>query len=621
MSNMQDNKAPRDLSLEEWPELPPSRPAVDLPTRTVRKVRPCPEFNSLHFHVSPYKKPEACRDKRVWRVGEKAMTYTEWLGIQKDRDDAFLIWKDTEEGKRQVQWVMNLFPGLPQTLEDVSNLARLEDVSEFVREMSMPSTPLRCRWHATLTAQGATLTDWDATLRDTVANPRLSCSQMKALVLLTSPNRSLPSKTIDKTLFAYTGVYGDPGQHWRDRADKDNSYDCLFPRYGYLQGNIRGWDREQTVAKQVIIGDPNYTLPPGEERMIMTARYELHDPLYYDAPPYIAASRLYPGEISHGIEDLPPELFEKILKRVGLLEGSLVVSRNSSHEWGLSNQSPSNKPSDTAAFRCRVVLPRHRSIISPEKLEPWLAHPKFNVYRLLGLRTVNLIYRIRFTYEDEIVYLGASCKAGKIVYGHNTPWDSIPDRNKDGDFLFRDDEGYLAVRAFRIKFDFGSRYSGKWGLDILRRLHQRGDMLVWQQVSIQSPSDRVVPSETTTTTPAPTSNNAHNSRPTMSSKDCSTQHREGILDAIRNTLHSLSCTSHREPSHSYKNMAPSDQAQIVYANRPNLPRQLSYCALPRGICRMSAPAKSKVEDPFDDRHKITESEDEARPQSRLEMVA
>ncbi|EFQ92833.1 hypothetical protein PTT_09998 [Pyrenophora teres f. teres 0-1] len=39
------------------------------------------------------------KEEHIWRFGEKAMTYKKWLEKQKDLDDAFLIWKQTEDGR------------------------------------------------------------------------------------------------------------------------------------------------------------------------------------------------------------------------------------------------------------------------------------------------------------------------------------------------------------------------------------------------------------------------------------------------------------------------------------------------------------------------------------------
>lgn len=75
------------------------------------------------------------------------------------------------------------------------------------------------------------------------------------------------------------------------------------------------------------------------------------------------------------------------------------------------------------------------------------------------------------------------------------------------------------------------------------------------------------------------------SQPKMSSMDSSADDREGLMDVLRNTLRFLSCSSYREPTHSYMELG-ADEAP---PGRPELPRQATYCSLPRGIRRMSAP--------------------------------
>ncbi|KAA8614866.1 hypothetical protein PtrSN002B_007334 [Pyrenophora tritici-repentis] len=72
----------------------------------------------------------------------------------------------------------------------------------------------------------------------------------------------------------------------------------------------------------------------------------------------------------------------------------------------------------------------------------------------------------------------------------------------------------------------------------------------------------------------------------MSSMGSSTDERESIINVIRSTLRLLSCTSYREPTHAYIEIATNDVAQ---SGRPEPPRQPTYCSLPRGIRRMSAP--------------------------------
>ncbi|KAL7779081.1 hypothetical protein CFE70_008584 [Pyrenophora teres f. teres 0-1] len=77
----------------------------------------------------------------------------------------------------------------------------------------------------------------------------------------------------------------------------------------------------------------SYTLPPGDEKMFLTERYESRCPLYYDVPPYIAKSYLRPGEAARGMKDLPEKLGENIFKKVTLLKGPLLVSMDDSEDW------------------------------------------------------------------------------------------------------------------------------------------------------------------------------------------------------------------------------------------------------------------------------------------------
>ncbi|CAE7205273.1 hypothetical protein PTTW11_09274 [Pyrenophora teres f. teres] len=94
-----------------------------------------------------------------------------------------------------------------------------------------------------------------------------------------------------------------------------------------------------------------------------------------------------------------------------------------------------------------------------------------------------------------------------------------------------------------------------------------------------SPQLQVTNNSTPTIHPA-------NSQLTMSSMGSSTDEREGIVNVIRSTLRLLSCTSYKEPTHAYMEIATDHVAQ---PGRPELPRQPTYCSLPRGIRRMSAP--------------------------------
>jgi len=73
--------------------------------------------------------------------------------------------------------------------------------------------------------------------------------------------------------------------------------------------------------------------------------------------------------------------------------------------------------------------------------------------------------------------------------------------------------------------------------------------------------------------------------------------RDGLIDVLRNTLRFLSCSSSREPTHSYMELENDDVAQ---PGRPELPRQATYCSLPRGIRRTSAPTAEDANDGHED---------------------
>ena len=73
---------------------------------------------------------------------KKTMTYKRWLVKEKDLDDAFLVWKHTEEIQHGVQEVYDRFPGLRLTTMGTN------DVAWFVREILTPGTHLRQLWNA-----------------------------------------------------------------------------------------------------------------------------------------------------------------------------------------------------------------------------------------------------------------------------------------------------------------------------------------------------------------------------------------------------------------------------------------------------------------------------------------
>ncbi|KAI4607376.1 hypothetical protein J4E80_009771 [Alternaria sp. BMP 0032] len=294
-------------------------------------------------------RPTATEEKRVWRQGQDAMTYNAWLANEKELDDAFRIWRDTDDGKREVAEVYSRFPGLRLTSMGA------EDVSWFVREMSTP-----------------------------------------------------------------------------------------------------------------------------EEGLLTTERYMLNQPLYWDTPPYIPSSRIYPGTTAKGIADMPAEVLDKIFKRVGLFGGPIIMA--------LKDQSSAHAPS---RFHATFALPTHRINID-RCMNVWAISTSMREdrYNLADFKIrFNLILtdgvvqpfegsdEIGFDYEEEVVHLGASRNTGRMIFGTDAPCDRTFVKKWINSQLFLDDGGHLAVRAFRLKFDPGTHareLSKRWLSDIFQHLHRRG---------------------------------------------------------------------------------------------------------------------------------------------------
>ncbi|KAI4653739.1 hypothetical protein J4E93_001506 [Alternaria ventricosa] len=461
-------------------------------------------------------RPTTIPDERVWRDGQHAMTYNAWLANEKELDDAFRIWRDTDDGRREVAEVYNRFPGLRLTSMGA------EDVSWFVREMSTPDTYLR--------------KTWDAASSDENTKPGFTLAQLMLLMLLTSPQRSLEIDAMyqkSEELFPFYReapwwgklygpfAVGGPGL--------TGDYDCLFPHWGYLEGKIPGWPSRSECAASGI--DSFYTLPPGEENLLTTDRYGNEPlPLYCDAPPYISESRVYGGMVAKGIFDLPQELLNKIFKHLGLFEGPVLMALDDTRLDDLPK-----------AFRCRFVLPINRTHIRGVGRD-WDkdARPHTSIPEILGLRKVcrvwgemvqdvffqntfvfrydnhmpkdsmsqnvwaistsvredryNLVdfkvhcepnsknrlaqrFEIGFDYEEEVVHLGASRNTGRMIFGTDAPCHRTFVKKWINNQLFLDDGGHLAVRAFRLKFDpgtHGRELSRQWLSDIFQHLHKRG---------------------------------------------------------------------------------------------------------------------------------------------------
>lgn len=172
------------------------------------------ELDAATPHKPPH--PTTTEDERVWRDGQDAMTYNAWLSKEKELDDAFRIWRNTEDGRRGVAEVYNRFPGLRLTSMGV------EDVPWFVREMSTLGTYLR--------------KTWDAASSDGNTKPRFCVAQLMLLMLLMSPQRSLCIDGMgekSEELFPFYReapwwgkLYGD---FYVGGSGLTDGYDCLFP--------------------------------------------------------------------------------------------------------------------------------------------------------------------------------------------------------------------------------------------------------------------------------------------------------------------------------------------------------------------------------------------------------
>ncbi|KAI4670215.1 uncharacterized protein J4E79_000496 [Alternaria viburni] len=517
MSSLQDDSTPAALEHTarpvSWRKYSPVKTDMSL-TDPASHVDPNePDTATPHQPA----RPTTTEEKRVWREGQHAMTYTAWLANEKELDDAFRTWRDTDDGKREVAEVYSRFPGLRRTSMGA------EDVSWFVREMSTPGTYLR--------------TTWDAAHSDPNTKPLFSIPQLKLLVLLASPRRSLNTCNLPgqcQQLFLFYGF-----MEWRnifgpEAGERSDEYDRLFPHYGYLEGNLLDWPKPCKPEGRGIPMGYGITLPPGEEGLLTTERYLLNKPLYWDIPPYIPSSRIYPGTTAKGITDLPAEVLDKIFKRVGLFGGPIIMA--------LKDQQSAHAPS---RFHATFALPTHRINIDRCMVSDWdtQLHPCTKIPKILDLRRVcrkwgdmirdvffqntfvfrcedhghgsmsqnvwaistsmredryNLAdFKIRFNpiltdgvvqpfegsdevgfdYEEEVVHLGASRNTGRMIFGTDAPCDRTFVKKWINSQLFLDDGGHLAVRAFRLKFDPGTHareLSKQWLSDIFQHLHRRG---------------------------------------------------------------------------------------------------------------------------------------------------
>ncbi|KAI4929567.1 uncharacterized protein J4E92_005232 [Alternaria infectoria] len=429
MSSLQDDSTPAALEHSNRPASYPSHIDPNEP-------------DTATPHKPP--RPTTTEEKRVWREGQDEMTYNAWLANEVELDDAFRIWRDTDDGRREVAQVYRRFPGLRLTSMGA------EDVSWFVREMSTPG---------------------------------FSVPQLKLLVLLASPRRSLNTCNLPgqcQQLFLFYGF-----MEWRnifgpEAGERSDEYDRLFPHYGYLEGNLLDWPKPCKPEGRGIPMGYGITLPPGEEGLLTTERYLLNKPLYWDTPPYIPSSRIYPGTTAKGITDLPAEVLDKIFKRVGLFGGPIIMA--------LKDQPSAHAPS---RFHATFALPTHRINVD-RCMNVWAISTsmredrydladfkiRFNPILTDGVaQSFEGSDEIGFDYEEEVVHLGASVNTGRMIFGTDTPCDRTFVKRWLNSQLFLDDAGHLAVRAFRLKFDPGTHareVSKQWLSDIFKHLHRRG---------------------------------------------------------------------------------------------------------------------------------------------------
>jgi len=472
-------------------------------------------------------RPTTTEEKRVWRGGQHAMTYNAWLANEKELDDAFRTWRDTDDGKCEVAEVYSRFPGLRLTSMGA------EDVSWFVREMSTPGTYLRTRW--------------DAVTSDGYTGLEFTDPQIKLLLLLTSPQRSLSVQSMaDKCmelLPLYRKAFGSNSEYIEyieimfGGAQDTNGYDCFFPHCGYFEGNVPGWPSrlESAASAGNSLHKDVFTLPPGEESILTTHRYQ-YDRLYRDTPPYIPRSSIHRGKTAKGIADLPIELLNRIFEHIGLFEGPILLALKTKRVTHPAQR-----------FYCKYMLPSHRGKIGGEVGADWHkdVRPDIGIPNVLSLRKVcrawgdmirdvffqnTFVFRyddhmlkgsrsqnvwaistsvredryslvdfkirckpilqdglaqpfgesdeIGVDYEEEVVYLGASHNADRMIFGTDASCDrTFVVKKWINSQLFLDDGGHLAVRAFRLKFDPGTHareLSKQWLSDIFQHLHRRG---------------------------------------------------------------------------------------------------------------------------------------------------
>ncbi|KAI4956206.1 hypothetical protein J4E91_000417 [Alternaria rosae] len=463
------------------------------------------ELDAATPHKPPH--PTTTEDERVWRDGQDAMTYNAWLSNEKELDDSFRIWRDTDDGRREVAGVYNRFPGLRLTSMGA------EDVSWFVREMSTPGTYLR--------------TTWDAYFSDGDTKPRFCVTQLMLLMLLTSPQRSLCVDGMgekSEELFPFYReaprwgkLYGD---FYVGGPGLTDGHNCLFPHWGYLEGKILGWPSRSEAAASGRRN--NYTLLPGEEGLLIKDRYR-NEPLYCDAPPYISKKPRVSRKDREGI-----------FEHLGLFQGPVLMALDDTRLDDLPK-----------AFRCRFIFPSDRIHIKGEADADLDKHnmPQTRIPMILGLRRVcrvwsemvqdvffqntfvfwydnhmledsrsqnvwaistsvredryNLVdFKVRykpilkdglaqpfvssdeigFEYE-EVVHLGASHNTGRIIFDTDAPCDRTFVNKWINNQLFLDDGGHLAVRAFRLNLDPGTHareLSRQWLSGIFQHLHERG---------------------------------------------------------------------------------------------------------------------------------------------------
>jgi hypothetical protein len=145
--------------------------------------------------------------------------------------------------------------------------------------------------------------------------------------------------------------------------------------------------------------------------MIFTNRYELHEQLYRDAPPYIAESCIYPGKTAKGLSDMPTELLNKIFKNVGLFEGPVLMALS----LRIHNDDP-------ICFCCRLVPPSHRAWVGGIANYDWTVSdldferiPKVlyrrHVCRIWGDMILDVFFQNTFVFQYERTNLMADSRS------------------------------------------------------------------------------------------------------------------------------------------------------------------------------------------------------------------